>query len=271
MSAKTFIIFIVILSAISGGVYLYSYDLGAIDGYETGYSTGNIDGYRTGLEEGLDSGYTTGFDDGNSSGYNVGFVQGNEEGYDTGFTEGNSEGTQTGFTEGHYQGYDLGYSNGNITGYSLGYVEGNLTGHHEGLLHGNETGFDIGYLSGIVDGLDSGYTIRNPTYSEVLKFMWDDKTDDNDYIDDVYVCRHFSSDVVRHAYEEGYRSFYVYIGFGNSSHAIVGFNTTDRGMIYYEPQTDDRVYPVVGNVYWDRSKYIPPPYDDKITEILIVG
>ena len=271
MSAKTIILFIVILAAASGGVYLYSYDMGLTEGYESGYTVGSTDGYDTGHEEGLASGYETGFDEGNSSGYEAGFSQGNDEGYDTGYSEGTVDGIQTGFTDGHSQGYTLGYSEGNITGYTLGYVDGNITGHLEGILLGNETGYDLGYLSGVIDGADSGYDARNPTYSEVLKFIWNDKTDKNDYVENVYVCRHFSRDVVSNAYDAGYRCFYVYLGFGDGAHAIVGFDTTDRGMVYYEPQTDDRVYPEVGKVYWDRTKYLPPAYDDTVVEILVIG
>ena len=271
MSTKAYILFIVLLTTVSGGVYLYSYDLGSTDGYEKGYSIGNFDGYNIGREEGYNLGHTDGYDEGNSSGYLVGFSDGNDNGYKIGFKQGKIEGNQTGYTNGHYEGYNLGYIVGNTTGYSIGYIKGNITGYLEGNLLGNVTGFNIGYLLGVKDGAGTGYTIRNPTYSEIINFLWHDQTDKNEYIDDIYVCRHFSSDVIRHAFEDGYRGFYVYLSFGNNAHAIVGFNTTDKGMIYFEPQNDDRVYPVVGNVYWDRTIYIPPLYDDTIKEILIIG
>lgn len=56
-------------------------------------------------------------------------------------------------------------------------------------------------------------------------------------------------------------------------HAIVGFNTTDEGMIYVEPQTDEIVKNLeIGKRYW--SECVIPnsdesDYDNTIDYILI--
>jgi hypothetical protein len=275
MSAKTYTAFLILLVATSGGVYYVSYDIGITDGYEDGYTFGRTTGYEVGHEDGYNEGHDTGYTSGNSSGYTLGYqsgnLDGNNTGFSTGYEEGSMDGYETGFESGYVEGNDSGYLNGYSSGQIKGNESGYIVGYNLGFDLGNTSGFDYGYLTGLEDGAGSGYTIRNPTYSEVLSFLWRDKTDENVYIDDVYVCRHFTSDVLRHAFEEGFRSYFVYIGFGNLAHALVGFNTTDRGMVYIEPQTDDRVYPVMGEVYWDRSKYHAPPYDDTITEILVIG
>jgi hypothetical protein len=47
----------------------------------------------------------------------------------------------------------------------------------------------------------------------------------------------------------GYRCGFVYIEFGDSAHAIACFNTTDSGLIYVEPQTDEIVTIAIGQQY----------------------
>ena len=275
MSVKAYALFLIILVAASTGVYYVSYDLGATDGYEEGFTEGRTTGYETGHEEGYEVGHQTGYTSGNTTGYQYGYLDGSEDGYSSGFTEGYGDGNldgyqtgfETGYSEGNDSGYETGYSTGEIDGNNSGYV----AGYEIGFDWGNISGYDIGYLTGIEDGAGSGYTIRDPTYSEMLNFLGRDKTDDNEYVEDVYVCRHFTADVIRNAFDEGYKSYFVYIGFGNVAHAIVAFNTTSHGWIYVEPQTDDIVEPELGEVYWDRSKYYVPAYNDTITEILVIG
>ena len=67
----------------------------------------------------------------------------------------------------------------------------------------------------------------------------------------------------------------VIINFNLSSHAIIAFNTTDRGMVYFEPQTDDVVRNLeIGNDYWtdclinDPGWYYVDESDDTIESIM---
>lgn len=90
-----------------------------------------------------------------------------------------------------------------------------------------------------IDLLRNGarYESHDPTYSELIDFLAEDLTNKNKYIEDVYVCRHFATEVNNNAEKIGLRCAYVGVNFtGLEPHALVGFNTTDRGMIYYDAQ-----------------------------------
>jgi predicted nucleic acid-binding Zn-ribbon protein len=111
-----------------------------------------------------------------------------------------------------------------------------------------QLGYDAGYAQGVEDGAGSGWYIRDPTYAEAIDFINSDRTDENEYTED-YVCYDFTADFNTNAFQMGYRCGFVYIEFPYSAHAIACFNTTDRGLIYIEPQTDEIVYVAVGRMY----------------------
>lgn len=164
-----------------------------------------------------------------------------------------------------YASYSFGYNAGSNasfnTGYDLGYAQGYASG--------NLSGYELGYLNGVIDGAGTGYNIRDPTYREMLNFIASDKTDENEYSEN-YTCFHFTADVKSHAFDEGYRCGFVYILFPDSAHAIVCFNTTDQGLIFIEPQSDEIVTLTIGQPYWDRAKYEPPDYDDTVISFTII-
>lgn len=114
---------------------------------------------------------------------------------------------------------------------------------------GRNGGYEVGYTKGVTDGAGRGYNIRDPTYNEALKFLAQDQTDKNQYNEDTYYCFHFAADVKKNAFKVGYRCGLVYIEFTSGAHAIVCFNTTDKGIIFIEPQTDEIVQVVVGKYY----------------------
>jgi chaperonin cofactor prefoldin len=126
------------------------------------------------------------------------------------------------------QNYNVGYDVGKTDGYQLGY--------------------DDGYIQGMEYLTENGYYVRDPTYSEAIAFISSDKTDENEYSDD-YVCYDFTADFSYNAFQGGYRCGFVYIEFSDSAHAIACFNTTDRGLIYVEPQNDKIVTLTVGQQY----------------------
>lgn len=110
-----------------------------------------------------------------------------------------------------------------------------------GLIAGYSTGYDKGKIS--------GYSIHDPTYAEMEDFLRRDNTDKNRYNKDNYVCHDFAIDVIKNAEGENIRCAFVYILFSSSDHAIVAFNTIDRGLVYIEPQNDARARVVVGETY----------------------
>jgi len=110
--------------------------------------------------------------------------------------------------------------------------------------------YDDGYVQGVIDGVGRGFNVRDPTYDETLQFIASDQTDKNDYDEDSYYCFHFTADVEKNAFKQGYRCGFVYMEFSlASAHAIVCFNTTDQGLIFIEPQTDEIVNVAVGEFY----------------------
>jgi len=127
-----------------------------------------------------------------------------------------------------------------IGSFNLGYAEGEAEGY--------QVGYNEGYAQGVEDLTQSGWYIRDPTYDEAIAFISLDETNENDYTED-YVCYDFTADFAGNAFQMGYRCGFVYIEFSKTAHAIACFNTTDRGLIYVEPQTDEIVDVSVGQLY----------------------
>ena len=84
------------------------------------------------------------------------------------------------------------------------------------------------------------------TWSELVTFLEKDHTNWNPYIPGKYTCLDFSTDLVANATAQGTKAWIVAVDFTSSGpgHAFVAFATTDRGVVYVEPQADD-TYPTV--------------------------
>ena len=200
-------------------------------------------------------GETTGYDRGYSVGEGVGYNSGKQAGYDMGKADG--------YTLGEQEGYDEGYSSGKTDGYDEGYGSGRTDGYEEG----------------VAASLGHGYTLRDPTYKEAITFLRQDKTDKNEYVEDtygVYVCSHFARDVGNNAEEAGLRCAFIELRYSDGGHAIIAFDTTDRGLTYFDPVSDERAEPVVGKRYYQclipkaGYYYEEPSFDDTIMDILVI-
>jgi predicted nucleic acid-binding Zn-ribbon protein len=110
---------------------------------------------------------------------------------------------------------------------------------------------------------------RDPTWSEVVTFLAADRRDGNTYVPDKYVCWDFAGDVNRNAEAQGIRAGWVYIDFADGAHAIVAFDTIDRGIVYIEPQTDREVTLRVGAKYWRDNGY-STSFDDTILRFGVI-
>ena len=111
--------------------------------------------------------------------------------------------------------------------------------------------------------LESGsrYELHDPSYSEVVSLLSSDKTDKKDYIENVFECRHFAQEVNNNSEEQGIRCAYVRVNLsGPYPHACIAFNTTDKGIVYYEPQNDKRVHLEIGKDYWADCMTVSPGY-----------
>ena len=91
--------------------------------------------------------------------------------------------------------------------------------------------------------------LKNPTFEELKDFILKDPTSHNEFVLNQYECRHFATEVDNNAEAEGLRCAFVLLGFERGQHAIVAFDTTDKGLVYIEPQTDARIHPEVGGKY----------------------
>lgn len=121
-----------------------------------------------------------------------------------------------------------------------------------------------------------GYTIKDPTYNKMMRFLRNDDTDKNRYIEDKYDCKNYSTDLCNSAEAVGIRCAYVSIGYpGGIGHVIVAFNTIEKGLIYIEPQSDELVNVEIGKHFYEcvvpkpGYYYEEPDHDDTIKEILI--
>jgi len=175
--------------------------------------------------------------------------------------------------------YGLAYAEGETAGYEAGYSSGEQDGYDQGYSLGSADGYDEGYEAGIVAGLGHGHTLRDPSYEQVIAFLGQDKTDENEYIEGdygVYVCSHFTRDVGNNAEEAGLRSAFVELRYLEGGHALIAFDTIDEGLVYFDAGTDERVRPVVGKRYYQCIEpepgyyYGKPSYDDTIRDILVI-
>jgi len=130
--------------------------------------------------------------------------------------------------------------------------------------------YQAGYNQALQDSQGNNYNIRNPTYTEALQFTATDQTDKNIHNEETYTCTNFAADFKNNAFDAGYQCGYVEIVFVELAHAIVCFNTTDQGLIFIEPQDDQVVTLKVGTVYWDRTIYETPDFDDTVVRYTIV-
>ena len=204
--------------------------------------------------------------------YQVAYSQGETSGYIDGYSQGHVVGQEEGYNSGQAEGYQQGEAEGRQLGKLEGYDEGYLAGKADGY----EEGVEIGYEEGAEDSLGHGYMIQDPTYNQVTKFLKKDKTDQNEFSEDIYVCSHFARDVCNDAEFEGLRCAYVGLIYPEGGHAIIAFSTIDEGLVYFDPQSDERATPIIGKRYYQCIEpkpghyYEEPSYDDTIVDILVI-
>jgi hypothetical protein len=117
-----------------------------------------------------------------------------------------------------------------------------------------ETGAD-GHRIALVNSNNT----TDPTYAELLAFIKADKTDEEVYDFESYLCSDYAEIVHNNAEKAGYKCAWIGVDFaGGDEHALNAFNTTDRGLVFidctgadpYEPGNWDKVVDVqVGESY----------------------
>jgi hypothetical protein len=95
----------------------------------------------------------------------------------------------------------------------------------------------------------------NPTHAEVVSLVRRNKIDEVPYNEDTFNCVEYSFGLFNAFLEEKIHSCVTWIIFdvdAEASHAIVAVNTSDKGVIYIEPQTDKIIYEMnLGDNYCD--------------------
>lgn len=143
-----------------------------------------------------------------------------------------------------------------------GYAFGDIGGYNRGY----EVGFDEGYEAGFQQ---TGYNLRDPRYDELMRFLEEDKTNENEYVEGKYTCTNFAADLNKNAEDEGFRAAYVYIEYLDGAHAIAAFETVDKGLVFIEPRYDKVVVVGKGISYSQANSFAEPAYDDTITRFVI--
>ena len=163
----------------------------------------------------------------------------------------------------YYNGYEDGY--GEM--YMMAYQEARGTAYDKGY----DKWYEIG-LDGLSQAGDPKVKLHNPTYIELQEFLARDRTDSHRFISGEYVCFDFAAALNNNAEAMGIRAAYVRIRSKEWAHAVVAFETVDKGLVFVEPQSDKEVNLVVGEPYpWQRSGARGTAhYRDSIVEIQII-
>jgi hypothetical protein len=114
------------------------------------------------------------------------------------------------------------------------------------------------------------YNLKDPTYKEMKDFLLQDETDTKPYQIDEHTCTDFSAEVNNNAEDAGIRCAAVYIIYPKTGHTIVAFNTTDKGLIFIEPQFDEEVILIIGESYSAINNYKGQQVDDTIQRYRII-
>jgi hypothetical protein len=103
------------------------------------------------------------------------------------------------------------------------------------------------------------YQLHDPTYSEVIEFL-----------EDFSITESF--EMVNYTKNQGIRCAYVHIRLTEGMYELIGFNTIDQGMIYFEPETLFRVNPEIGKDYFLCVEGQPYDSNDEyiIEDILLI-
>jgi hypothetical protein len=124
----------------------------------------------------------------------------------------------------------------------------------------NQTDYEINVNGTILNQLQSGdnYTLHDPLFEEIINFI------ENDTASSVKVA-------IDNAKKIGLRCAFIEVVILNLNvYELIGFNTADQEMVYFEIETDYQVIPKINQYYSNCVVGTPyaPTYDDFIVDIL---
>jgi len=163
-------------------------------------------------------------------------------------------------------------SNGYNRGYAETFPVGFQEAYGEAFNKGYNKAYEIGVTTRFTRGTGNRVELSNPTYSELKEFLVRDETNLNRYVHDEYICFHFAADLNNNAEAAGIRAAYVQIRAQNWAHAVTAFETSDRGLVFIEPQSDRNVELAIGEPYsWQQAGALPlASGNEPILEIQII-
>ena len=81
-----------------------------------------------------------------------------------------------------------------------------------------------------------------PTYSELSEFLAHNEVSENQYVYGEYTCWNFTCDLLEDAHEADIPMVHIELGLDTGWHVIVAAVTSDKGLVFIEPQNDSQVY-----------------------------
>ena len=108
-----------------------------------------------------------------------------------------------------------------------------------------------------------------PTYAELIGFLNKDNVNKNRYVENEYVCWNYACDLMNNANEANINMFYIQLAGPGINHALVATMTSDKGIVFIEPQLDRPAYVVDGFNYWSWFYGPHTTADGTIQDILI--
>lgn len=137
------------------------------------------------------------------------------------------------------------------------------------------------YAKGHADGKEEGLKaleqydllLKKPTYNEVMAFIKEDGTDQLMVANCLTRAERLNDEAINHGIWCYVVLFNYFTGEHYGFHAIVAFDTKDKGLVYIEPQTDDVVKCDIGVEYSEqlcKSKWICPTEKMFIRQIGVI-
>lgn len=137
------------------------------------------------------------------------------------------------------------------------------------------------YAKGHADGREEGISIlkqydlllKKPTFDEVMAFIKEDGTDQMMVANCLTRAERLNNEAINRGIWCYVILFNYFTGSSYGFHAIVAFDTKDKGLVYIEPATDDVVKCDIGVEYSEqlcKSKWICPTYKMFIKQIGVI-
>lgn len=133
------------------------------------------------------------------------------------------------------------------------------------------------YTDGKAEGLKAleqyDLLLKKPSYDEVMTFIKEDGTDQLMVANCLTRAERLNNEAISHGIWCYVVLFNYFTGENYGFHAIVAFDTKDKGVVFIEPQTDDVVKCDIGVEYSEqlcKSKWICPANKMFIRQIGVI-